>query len=243
MSIEELNAGDFAIHFESERELGANYDAESRFIRRFYGSIRQHDTNELAGRISGARILIDQADWEGYCIFELMDLSSHYLDVYEELIDGEAVEWKYMDNDCHGMDILLIENVDVDPKFRGLRLGQWAALSAIEFYGSSCDYIITNPCPTSDELDHDKKAFAKARRGLQKYWSEIGFKRAGKTNLFYLDMQKKLIQPKQPSKSVPAPKPLTIQIAANSAINEPALSVASYAPKPANSPKLQESYQ
>lgn len=243
MPIETIDAGDFIVNFETRRELGAYGDVEAKFIRRFSGSILYGDNKEEAGSISGARLLIDQADWEGYCTFEMMDYDHQYLSVYEELIDGEKLEWKFMDNDVHGMDILMIEYVEVDPNFRGLRLGQWAALSAIELYGSACDYTITIPCPTGDEDGKSGKDYTKARRGLQKYWSEIGFKRAGKTNLYYLDMHKKLIQPKQPSKAAPAPKPLTTQIAINSTINEPALSAASFAPKPAMPPKLQENYR
>lgn len=230
MTIETIDAGDFVIDFETQRILGYYHDVESQFIHRFSGTIRNYHTNEKAGAISGARLLIDQADWKGYCIFEMMDRSHQYLSVYEELIDVEESKWKYMDNDCHGMDILIIEYVDVDPKFRGLRLGQWAALSAIELYGSACDYIITNPYPTDDERWESKKDFAKARRGLQKYWGEVGFKRAGKSNLYYLDMHHGPNQPKQPSKEVSIPQALTTKLVANGIISEPVLGAASSAP-------------
>lgn len=161
------------------------------------------DTEAPAGKLELLLVSLSTAREYGFAAFDVLDSltdTSHYL----ELIDdggewSEAVQDQFVD--VFDSDLLIINKVEVEPRYRGKGLGILAVRTAIESFSRGCGLIALKPFPLqftgwkapdwepSVPLPHNvtkAQAFRSAIKKVEKHWARLGFRRVGKTDLWAL---------------------------------------------------------
>jgi len=178
----------FEIEFKSEVSLD-NCEEPEDFVTKIDGSIYFSDEftekREKAGKIEASYIHIIQALNNKQDLYEVFDSSQTLLDCYEIILDdgyecfSSALPWK----DIPLRDLLYIDTVEIEKKYRGNNLGKNAVIKTAKTYGSGCSLIILKPFPIqySGKVGQIKKQqekikMKKAFADLKRYWGELGFK-------------------------------------------------------------------
>ena len=122
---------------------------------------------------------------------------------WELLFDLNTDCWKEEVQDeyeASGCDLLIIDCMEVSPKFRGTGIGPIAVDRTIDLFGPVCGLVACKPWPLqfTPEFARDRKALNRLKapgvgqdaavRKLRTYWSKLGFWPVGETGIYLLGM-------------------------------------------------------
>lgn len=180
------------------------------YILSFEGEIALLDPEEgenesAVGWIKGFVVQVGCMSNAGQDVYEACEAHSQALADYHAALFDETGQ-HVLDDVCEGFgnDLLIIDRIEVLPKFRGARLGLLAMLTAIDTFGAGCGAVAIKPFPLqaecngngrqgrSAELELDKLSphFAPSLKKLRAYWSRAGFTRYKDTDYFVMDLAK-----------------------------------------------------
>lgn len=165
--------------------------------------VGEDESEVVAGTLELLLVLIEVAREHGFVAFDVLDSltdSSHYLELIDDGGDWhDDVREQFID--LLSSNLLIINQVKVEPKYRGKGLGILAVKTAIDCFSQGCGLVASKPFPlqfTSWKSPDWKpepplpkglskaQAFRSALRKVEKHWARLGFRRIGKTEIWGL---------------------------------------------------------
>ena len=122
---------------------------------------------------------------------------------WELLFDVETGYWKEEIQDeyeASASDLLIIDCMEIRPKWRGMGVGPAAVDRTIDIFGAGCGLVACKPWPLqfTPAFARDQKALKRLKapgvgrdeavRKLRAYWSRLGFWPLGETGIHVLGM-------------------------------------------------------
>jgi len=101
------------------------------------------------------------------------------------------------------LDLLIVDYVEVYPKFRGLGIGVSAIHRTIDVFGTGCGLVACKPWPLqfTPAVERDQETLKRlaapdigkgeALRKLRSYWSRLGFWPLGSTGIYLLSVSQR----------------------------------------------------
>jgi hypothetical protein len=169
----------------------SSYDELDDHVVTYTGEVEYRDENDQVsqvGKYSLYRILGSLAVDHGEDLFDVFDAHSQELhDIYCAVFDHESRDWNNEVADkfsCDEMDLLVIDSLQLDPKWRGLRLGLLVLRRLIDLHVAGCGLVVCHPYPLerNDTPEQVRLGTIKLRR----YVRQMGFRRIGKTPYYGL---------------------------------------------------------
>lgn len=171
----------------------AETDPNLEFLQVIAGEIRDTESNVIVGRISVLLVQVGRVADAGEDLFEVMDGESDELGKYHSAFFKpgdcdyhDAIRRQFVD--IFGLDLLIINHVEIQPSFQKRGLGLLAVSRAIDVFGENCGLIAMKPFPIqfSNYLDSrwnppsgiedPTTAFQAATQKLRRHWARAGFK-------------------------------------------------------------------
>jgi hypothetical protein len=162
---------------------------------------------EDAGHIGASLVQFGEALDHGISAGRLGDgISGDISEYWEHLFNVETGYPKEeIQNEFEVVDLnlLIIDYVAIDPKFRGLRIAESAIHRTIDIFGTGCGLVACKPWPlqftpsVADDPEALKKLAppdvgkAEAIRKLRYYWSRLGFWPLGNTGIYLLSLSQR----------------------------------------------------
>lgn len=194
-------------HIQVEFQLRASVReelAEEDFLHEIYGRIvasQDDDTNvEEAGALYASLVQFNEAIDHGIDTARMGDgISGELAEYWEQLFDVNTGDLKpelRVEYETVGCNLLILNCIEVYPKFRRHRIGLAAVQRLIDVFGAGCALIAARPYPLqftpSFADDPDKLQKLQAPNGpkeeavskLQRYWFKIGFMAYGLSEIW-----------------------------------------------------------
>ncbi len=169
------------------------------------------ETQEIAeqevGHLEAMLVQFDDALDYGIDTFRLGDgLSGEISEYWERLFHVETGYIKQdlqADYEVLSMDLLIVEHLELHPKFRGLGLGEAAINRTIDVFGTNCGFVACQPWPMqftpaakADPAVLARLALPDIKEGvavekLRKYVARIGFWSLGDTGIYVMSMSQR----------------------------------------------------
>jgi GNAT superfamily N-acetyltransferase len=169
-----------------------------------------------AGHLEAMLVQFDNALDHGIDTFRLGDgFSGEISEYWERLFDVETGYVKQdlqADYEVLSMDLLIIEHLELHPKFRGLGLGEAAINRTIDVFGPNCGLVVCQPWPIqftpaakTDPAAIERLALPNIKEGvalekLRKYVSRIGFWPLGDTGIYVMSMSQRTCKSRRQNK-------------------------------------------
>ena len=185
-------------HIRFTVQVDCENEEPSRVMPAFHGEIFENtddsDREIHIGRIDGYLVLRGRAMDEGEDLFGAMDsISSSTSECFEALFDLESHEWKesvesLYRHDIPGHDVLFIEEVELDPAYRGKGIGAQVVRETIATLGSSCGLVACKPFALQyanwkdekNEAARQEPGFEAKRLAdfskVEQFWTALGFR-------------------------------------------------------------------
>lgn len=220
----------YGIHFSVEQRLSASAEP-AEYIVEIEGDIRAQSNaaaQESVGWLSARVVRAQRAVDDGESLFDVCD------SVDQDLHESASAVYDYdrsgikesISDDCIGIDILIVDSIQIIAGHRGKGLGHLAMRRAVDTFGHGCALVVIQPFPLQFSIPPDRvprrvagrdakmgwqslhrnKNVALAR--LRNYWKQMGFQRVGRTNYFVLDLQLKHPSHVELCSRKPADRPL-----------------------------------
>jgi hypothetical protein len=178
------------------------------FISCFAGLIRAEGDDGIGhrvGRVHAYRVHMGLAANHGESLFDVFDAHSQTMhDLYAALFDPETdyfTEAIVRQFEAMDSDLLILDYVILNPRWRGLRLGLLAARRLVDLLGGGCGLVVSHIAPLRHEA-HDLLRVPKswlprhvsaqdrkqAIRKLRRYFRQMGFERIGRSCYYGLSM-------------------------------------------------------
>lgn len=173
---------------------------------------------EDAGRIRASLIQFSAALDHGISTGRIGDgISGEISEYWEHLFDMETGYLKeeiQTEFEVASLDLLIIDYVEIYPKFRGTGISVSAIDRTIGVFGTGCGLVARRPWPLqfSSAVASDEKALKKravpnvaedvALRKLRAYWSRIGFWPLGKTGIYLLSLSRRGCEDRPPNRRI-----------------------------------------
>jgi hypothetical protein len=197
----------YGIGIKFEFEVKCDYSEPNRYVHIYQGQIfgkddsdTDHESNSESdvrlGEVEVYLVTYGRIINERSSLFEAMDAaSSETMECYEAIIDQETNNWKEEVQSLIGedglvmYDILLINRLELNERYRGKGIGAQVALEVIKALGSNCAVIACKPFPLqyrgSGEPEHAKDRAVPgyeqkrrvAFRKVSAFWKKVGFKK------------------------------------------------------------------
>ncbi len=167
----------------------------------------QEIAEQEAGHLEAMLVQFDDALDHGIDTFRLGDgFSGEISEYWERLFDVETGYIKQdlqADYEVLSMDLLIIEHLELHPRFRGLGLGEAAINRTIDVFGSNCGFVACQPWPIqftpagkADPVVLERLALPDMKEGaalekLRKYVARIGFWPLGDTGIYVMSMSQR----------------------------------------------------
>jgi hypothetical protein len=183
---------------------------ETDFVHTILGRIIAEPESrgkEDAGHIGASLVQFGEALDHGISAGRLGDgISGDISEYWEHLFNVETGYPKEeIQNEFEVVDLnlLIIDYVAIDPKFRGLRIAESAIHRTIDIFGTGCGLVACKPWPlqftpsVADDPEALKKLAppdvgkAEAIRKLRYYWSRLGFWPLGNTGIYLLSLSQR----------------------------------------------------
>jgi hypothetical protein len=174
-------------------------ETSREFLQMIEGEIRDTESNVPAGRISALIVQVGRVADAGEHLFDVMDGESSELGEYHAAFFNphrcdykDSIRRQFVD--IYGLDLLIINYVEIEPALRKRGLGLLVVSKTIDVFGENCGLIAMKPFPLQfrNYLDpgwlppagvkNPKMAFLAATRKLRDYWGHVGFKRVKGTD-------------------------------------------------------------
>ena len=196
-----------SIEFAVEASLHKDY-VDTDFVHSILGKISamsdDRGNKEDVGYIKASLVQFGEAMDHGISTERLGDgIDGSIAEYWELLFDLDTGGWKEEVQDeyeASGCDLLIIDCVEISPKFRGTGVGPIAIDRTIDIFGPVCGLIACKPWPLqfTPAFAGDQKALNRLKapgvgrdeavRKLRAYWSRLGFWPFGETGMHVLGM-------------------------------------------------------
>jgi GNAT superfamily N-acetyltransferase len=159
---------------------------------------------EDAGYIKASLVQLGEAMDHGISTERLGDgIEGSIAEYWELLFDLETGYWREEIQDeyeASGCDLLIIDCMEIRPKWRGMGVGPAAIDRIIDIFGAGCGFVACKPSPLqfTPAFARDRKALKRLKapgvgrdeavRKLRAYWSRLGFWPLGETGIHLLGM-------------------------------------------------------
>jgi hypothetical protein len=192
----------YEIVFELVAPLCAG-EPSCEFIHVINGEIRSGDSKLAVGRIGALLVQVGRVADAGGDLFEIMEGKSPHLGGFHaalfkphECDYKDAVRRQFVD--ILGLDLLMLEQVEIEPASRGKGLGLLAVSRTIDVFGENCGLIAMEPFPQQfrnyldpawrppEGVEDPEVELRVATRKLRSYWARAGFKRVHGTEYYAL---------------------------------------------------------
>jgi hypothetical protein len=196
-------------HIDLRRRIDDCEDVEQCMIK-YLGSIRNDDTGAEMGRLTAFVIDADRSAFHcGQTVTYVLDMHSAtapYCDLFWQSLGEEqyspAVLRMLCDPFIETMNLLIVDRLELLPKYRGRGLGLAALSRTIEGLRLGCRIAAIKPFPLQHESARpDDAAWAKrmrpdtfagtlddGRKGLARYYRKAGFRAVRGTPLMIRDL-------------------------------------------------------
>jgi GNAT superfamily N-acetyltransferase len=183
---------------------------EADFVHSIVGRIIAEPENGEAadaGRIGASLVQFGEALDPGISTERLGDgISGNISEYWELLFDmdtGYLKEEIQNEYEVAGLDLLVIDYVEIHPKFRGLGIGVSAIHRTIDVFGAGCGLIACKPWPlqftpavAGDQrllktIAAPKVGKHEALRKVRAYWSRLGFWPLGNSGIYVLSVSQR----------------------------------------------------
>ena len=168
--------------------------------------IYKDDKTSVVGEIYADLIELDRALRVGVSPYNIFDSDSRLWEFYEGLCHDhdditEVIESVCPDGACFDYDVLLLSTIQIEPRHRRDRLGQYATAGLIDLFQDHCSIALMQPFPMQFGPTTENKRWMRrygqglggdqqsALLTLQNYWKQIGFKQFHDTPYFTLTME------------------------------------------------------
>jgi hypothetical protein len=199
-----------SIEFTIRASLHEEY-VDTDFVHSILGkvSVRSEDreNHEDAGYIKASLVQFGAAIDHGISTERLGDgIDGNIAEYWELLFDLDTGCWKEEVQDeyeASGCDLLIIDCMEISPKFRGMGVGSIAVDRTIDIFGPVGGLIACKPWPLqfTSAFARDRKALNRLKapsvgrdeaiRKLRAFWSRLGFWPLGETGIYLLGMAQK----------------------------------------------------
>src|SRR6266567_3725420 len=184
---------------------------EADFVHSIVGRITaepESGAEQDAGRIGASLVQFSEALDHGISTARLGDgISCDISEYWERLFDletGNLKEEVLDEYEVTGLDLLIIDYVEVYPTFRGVGIGVSVIHRTVDLFGAGCGLIACKPWPLqfTPAVARDRKALKRlkaptigqdeALRKLRAYWSKLGFWPLGNTGIYLLSISQRI---------------------------------------------------
>src|SRR5947209_8974497 len=164
---------------------------------RILASYDDDENWEAVGTLHASLVQFNEATKRGIDTARMGDgISGEVSEYWERLFDMNTGNLKAelrVDYETVGCNLLIIDFIEVHPKFRGYSIGLAAAQRVVDVFGAGCALVAAMPSPLqftpayADDPDKLQKLQApkcskkEAIRKLQEYWSRAGFRPYGRS--------------------------------------------------------------
>jgi hypothetical protein len=199
-----------SIEFAVRASLHEEY-VEADFVHSILGKIsatsEDRRDEEDVGYIKASLVQFGEAMDHGIGTERLGDgIDGNIAEYWELLLDLDSGCWKEEVQDeyeASGCDLLIIDCMEISPKFRGTGIGPIAVDRTIDIFGPVCGLVACKPWPLqfTPAFARDRKALnrlkapgvgqGEAVRRLRAYWSRLGFWPRGETGIYLLGMSQR----------------------------------------------------
>jgi len=196
-----------SIEFAVRASLREEY-LDADFVHSILGKISAKSEDrggeEDVGYIKASLVQFGEAMDHGISTDRLGDgIDGNIAEYWELLFDLDTDCWKEEVQDeyeASGCDLLIIDCMEISPKFRGTGIGPIAVDRTIDIFGPVCGLVACKPWPLqfTPAFARDRKALnrlkapgvgqGEAVRRLRAYWSRLGFWPRGETGIYLLGM-------------------------------------------------------
>jgi hypothetical protein len=196
-----------SIEFTLRASLHEQY-VDADFVHSIVGKIsaksEDRKNEEVVGYIKGSLVKFSEAMDHGISTERLGDgIDGNIAEYWELLFDLDTGCWKEEVQDeyeASGCDLLIIDCMEISPKFRGTGVGPIAIDRTIDIFGPVCGLVACKPWPLqfTPGFARDRKALNRLKapsvgqdeavRKLRAYWSKLGFWPLGETGIYLLGM-------------------------------------------------------
>ena len=194
-----------SIEFAVRASLHGEY-VDADFVHSILGKISAKSEGrgdeEDVGYIKASLVQFGEALDHGISTARLGDgIDGNIAEYWELLFDLDTGCWKEEVQDeyeASGCDLLIIDCMEISPKFRGKGVGRIAIDRTIDIFGPGCGLVACKPWPLqfTPAFARDRKALnrlkapgvgqGEAVRRLRAYWSRLGFWPRGETGIYLL---------------------------------------------------------
>jgi hypothetical protein len=194
---------EFAIRA-SLREEYIDTDFVHLILGRVFAKSEDLGDEEDAGYIKASLVQFGEATDHGISTDRLGDgIDGSIAEYWELLFDLETGYWKKELQDeyeASGCDLVIIDYMEIGPKWRGTGVGPAAVERTIDIFGAGCGLVACKPWPLqfTPAFARDRKALKRLKapgvgrdeavRKLRAYWSQLGFWPLGETGIYLLGM-------------------------------------------------------
>ena len=188
----------------SLREEYVDADFVHSILGRVFVKSEDLRDEEDAGYIRASLVQFGEAMDHGIGTERLGDgIEGNIAEYWEVLFDLDTGYWKEEIQDeyeASGCDLLIIDSIEIRPRFRGTGVGPAAVDRTIDIFGPGCGLVACKPWPLqfTPAFARDRKALKKleapsvgrdeAVRKLRAYWARLGFWPLGETGIHLLGM-------------------------------------------------------
>jgi hypothetical protein len=196
-----------SIEFAVRAPLHEEY-VESDFVHSILGKIfaKSEDSadEEDAGCIEASLVQFGEAMDHGISTERLGDgIDGSIAEYWERLFDLDTGSWREEIQDeyeASACDLLIIDCMEIRPKWRGMGIGPATVDRTIDIFGAGCGLVACKPWPLqfTPAFARDRKALKRLKapvvgrdeavRKLRAYWSRLGFWPLGETGIHLLGM-------------------------------------------------------
>jgi len=194
-----------SIEFAVRASLHEEY-VDADFVHSILGKIsaksEDRGNEEDAGYIKASLVQFGAALDHGISTERLGDgIDGNIAAYWELLFDLDTGCWKEEVQDeyeASGCDLLIIDCMEISPKFRGTGIGPIAVDRTIDLFGPVCGLVACKPWPLqlTPAFARDRKSLNRLKppgvgpdeavRKLRAYWSKLGFWPLGETGIYLL---------------------------------------------------------
>ena len=200
-----------SIEFAVRASLHEEY-VDADFVHSIRGKIsaksEDREKEEDAGYIKASLVQFGEAMDHGISTERLGDgIDGNIAAYWELLFDLDTGCWKEEVQDEYevsGCDLLIIDCVEIHPRWRGLGVCPAAVDRTIDIFGPGCGLVACKPWPLqfTPAFARDQKALKRLKapgvgwdeavRKLRAYWSRLGFWPLGETGIHVLGMAQRV---------------------------------------------------
>jgi len=196
-----------SVEFAVRASLHEEY-VDADFVHSILGKIsaKSEDSGDeqAAGCIKASLVQFGEAMDHGISTERLGDgIDGSIAEYWELLFDLETGYWKeeiQHEYEVSGCNLLIIDSMEIRPRFRKMGVGPAAIDRTIDIFGPVCGLVACKPWPLqfTPAFSRDRKALKKLKapaagrdeavRKLRAYWSRLGFWPLGETGIHVLSM-------------------------------------------------------